>query len=325
MEFLRSRGLDQLSPPEVESTLLELPAERASYVALLGDLTGWPDRTPLQRRVPSDAEVQQLNKARGRWRAVTLLDDDAAIRAAALLFRRVFILDPLYDSADMLYAAWHDPVVRSEHARRLAEQSALMVRAAPLLRDGTAILAPDHLPGSWDPRPGWRPPRADAEDHIHRAWALRTALVMLNWADRLDAVAVVTRADVVEQVPVALGPRLQQRAVLLAEPPALAESVQLRTAPLALELWAHARRAARGRSIERLPEVARALKQVAGLLPAQATSQWQLLLGGPNLADPALLLRRVLNGTDPYRQPDLPPAPLRRRPLCLIMAAPPAD
>src|SRR5215467_8245099 len=95
---LLSRGLDQLSPPEVEHTLLELPAERAEFVGILSDITGWPDRTPLQRRVPNEEEIGALNRQAGRWRAVTLLDDELALRTAAVLFKTTFVLDPLYDS-----------------------------------------------------------------------------------------------------------------------------------------------------------------------------------------------------------------------------------
>ena len=72
---------------------------------------------------------------------------------------------------DLLYAAWHDPAIKDEHARRLAEQSGLLVRAGPLLNAGTAILAPDHLPGSWNPRPGWRKPRSGVDRVQVAAWA----------------------------------------------------------------------------------------------------------------------------------------------------------
>jgi hypothetical protein len=317
--LLAGRGLDQLSPPEVEHVLLELPAERAAYAGLLGDLNGWPDRSPLSRRVPSDQEVQELHRAKGRWRAICLLDDDPALRTAAVLFRRVFVLDPLYDSGDLLYAAWHDPFIKAEHARRLAEQASLLVRARPLLRDGTAILAPDHLPGSWDPRPGWRRPREDAEQHLQQAWALRTALVLLNWADRLDALVVVTRDDIAGQLPVALGRHAIDCGVMLPDAPQLEEAVQQRASSPNLERgWATARKIARGRSRRRLRDVACALEQIDGTRRAVA-NLWQLVLGEPRLADPALLLRRVLNRDDPFRHPELPPTGLRRRPLCLLI------
>src|SRR5438067_484476 len=83
----------------------------------------------------------------------TMVDDERGIRNAACLFNRVFVLDPLYDSGALLYAAWHDPLIKDEHARRLAEHAGLLVRLAPLLNAGSASLAPDHLPGSWNPRP----------------------------------------------------------------------------------------------------------------------------------------------------------------------------
>jgi len=57
------------------------------------------------------------------------------------------VLDPFYDTGDELHAAWHDPVDTDEQSRRFADQVALLVRAAPLLSSGTAVMAPDHLPG----------------------------------------------------------------------------------------------------------------------------------------------------------------------------------
>src|SRR4029078_557004 len=107
VQALFGRGLDQLSPPEVEHTLLELPAERAQYVGLVRDIAGWPDRSPIGRRLPTEAEVDALQRVAGRWRGVALLPHEPALRMAAVLFRRTFILDPLYDTGDLLYAAWH--------------------------------------------------------------------------------------------------------------------------------------------------------------------------------------------------------------------------
>ncbi|HEY3063866.1 MAG TPA: hypothetical protein VGL99_33260, partial [Chloroflexota bacterium] len=75
MQALVVRGLDQLSPPEVEHVLLELPVERTEYVGLVAELADWPRRSTLSRRVPTDQEVDRLNHSAGRWRAVTLLDD----------------------------------------------------------------------------------------------------------------------------------------------------------------------------------------------------------------------------------------------------------
>lgn len=318
------RGLDQLSPPEVEHTLLELPAERQEYVGLLTDVAGWPDRSPLGRRVPGDDEVDALNSMAGRWRAVTLLDDEPALCMAATLFRRTFVLDPLYDAGDLLYAAWHDPTINAEHARRLAEEGALLVRAAPLLRDGTAVLGPDHLPGSWDPRPGWRRPRHDAEPPARRAWALRTGLVLLHWADRLDALACVTRPDVVEMLPIALGARARHRRVALPQSTPLMDAHQRRTLamPNLAPVWAAARRVTRRRVLRRLDEMSTALEQIGCVVALDApASSWRLTIGETELPDPALLLRRVLNGHDPNRTPALPRTPLRRRPLCLLTSS----
>jgi hypothetical protein len=308
------RGLDQLSPPEVEHTLLELPAERQEFVGILSEITGWPDRTPLQRRVPDEREIDALNKQAGRWRAVSLLDDDAALRTAAVLFRRTYVLDPLYDSGELLYAAWHDPFINPEHAQQLAHHAKLLVNAAPILRDATAVLAPDHLPGSWDPRPGWKRPRPQADQQAHKAWALRTALVLLYWAERLDALVVVAREDVVQALPIALGSTACFHPLALPLPPPLdaAASHRADMAPV----WARARRASRRRSLRCLPEVACACQQLGW--PDQPHQSWQLVLGAKSLADPALLLRRALNGQDPLKQPSLPPTALRKRPLCLL-------
>jgi len=312
---LVARGLDHLSPPEVESVLLELPAERAAYRGLVSDIAGWPDRSPIGRRVPNEAEVADLRKKPGRWRAVTLLEDEPALRTAARLFARTFVLDPLYDTGDLLYAAWHDPTVNPEHARRLAEQAALLVRAGPLLRDGRAVLAPDHLPGSWDPRPGWRRPRADATEAQHRAWALRTGLVLVHWADRLDAVVCVTSADVARALDSVLLPNAANCTPRLGE-----ESVEQTLAARDTSdaerqaLWASARKLARRRSAQALPTLACVMERIA---PGDAQT-WRLVLGPQTVPDPALLLRRVLNDTDPHRQPPLSSIRLKKRTMFLL-------
>src|SRR4051812_32259506 len=63
---LLGRGLDQLSPPEVEHVLLELPAERADYLGLVRDIAGWPDRSIIGRRLPGADEVAALQHLAGR-------------------------------------------------------------------------------------------------------------------------------------------------------------------------------------------------------------------------------------------------------------------
>src|SRR5690348_17309465 len=156
---LTRHGFAELSPPEAQHALLELPTNRAEYVGVLKDLGDYPRRSPIGERLPTTHEVSALQRMAARWRAVVLLDDETAARQAACVCESVFLLDPLYDSGALLYAAWHDPFIRDEHSRRLAEQASAMVGLAPLLNTGTAILAPDHLPGSWNPRPGWRQPK----------------------------------------------------------------------------------------------------------------------------------------------------------------------
>src|ERR1700737_4727151 len=191
------RGFADLSPPEAERTMLELPTNRAEYVGVLQEMGDYPARSPIGHRVPADHEVAALQKVAGRWRAIALLDDERALRNAAGLFNRLFVLDPLYDSGALLYAAWHDPQIKDEHSRRLAEQARLLVRAGPLLNAGTAVMAPDHLPGSWNPRPGWRKPRPGDDSRQIAAWSMRTSLVLLYWADRLDGVICTARRDVI--------------------------------------------------------------------------------------------------------------------------------
>src|SRR5919201_5024668 len=205
---MAARGFADLSPPEAQYAILELPTNRADYVGLLQDIGDYPRRSPIGHRVPTDDEVSALNRSAGRWRAVVLLEDDRALATCACLFNREFVLDPMYDSGALLYAAWHDPLIRDEHSRRLAEQAGLLVRAGPLLNAATAVLAPDHLPGSWNPRPGWRRPRSSDDRRQLAGWSMRSALVLVYWADRLDAVVCTTRHDVIAALDVVLGERV---------------------------------------------------------------------------------------------------------------------
>jgi hypothetical protein len=317
-----SRGLAELSPPEAAHVLLELPANRPEYVGLLQDIGDWPARSPIGQRRPTQAEVDALAGLTGRWRAVTLLEDEAALRLVATTFSRAFVLDPLYDSGDLLYAAWHDPAPSPEHAQRLADQASLLVRAAPLLRAGCAVLAPDHLPGSWDPRPGWRPRLPHPNPNVEAAWQLRTALVLLHWADRLDAVLCTSLPSVIQALALALGPHATSATTRLADLPAIedAQAARERSVHQQRGLWTAARRLSRRRSARQLGRLACTLDQLGQHLPADASGwrAWRLLLGPPELPDPALLLRRVLNAEDPRRLPVLPPKRLQRRPLCLV-------
>jgi hypothetical protein len=297
---LLRRGLDQLSPPEVERALFELPADRPEYVKTVQDMSGWPIRVGIGRRIPSEQEIDRLNRLRGRWRAVTLLEDDRATALAASLFTRVFVLDPLYDTGDLLYAGWHDDAIRDEHARHLAEHGSQLVRLAPLLRSGVAMLAPHHLPGSWDPRPGWRRLRPDADAQTVQAWKLRQALILLYWADRLDAV-ICTSTPTFPPGLVA-----EERSVRVAEPASI-EAAAAADRP---------RRTRRLEGIRRLDAIADALERV---VPDRGAPQtWRLQRHEQWVAEPALLLRRALDGRDLDAQPLLPRAPLRREPLCLL-------
>jgi hypothetical protein len=313
-------GYADLSPPEAQHALLELPANRVEYVGMLQDLGDYPARSPIGARLPTEQDVASLKRAAGRWRAVVPFDDDRAVRQAACLFESVFVLDPLYDPGALLYAAWHDPFIRDEHSRRLAEQTSAIVRLAPLLNTGAAILAPDHLPGSWNPRPGWRQPRRGDHPRQLAAWAMRAALVLVYWADRLDAVVCTTRADVLAGVHVLLGARPHVAGLELAAPPATVEAVcdwRQDRAQALCRLWSELRHLTRRRPVDALGDFALACSDV----PLDAVARaWQLVLGTPAVPEPAMLIRRVLNGEDPERRPPLPRKRLRRRPLCLLGA-----
>src|SRR5258708_12282703 len=93
-----------------------------------------------------------------------------------------------------------------------------------MLNAGTAILTPDHLPGSWNPRPGWRKPRPGDDKRQIAAWSVRTSLVLLYWADRLEGVVCTARGDVVAGLDLALGHRTRSLALDLPEPRRLAEA-----------------------------------------------------------------------------------------------------
>ena len=321
---LGMRGFADMSPPEVEHAILELPTNRAEYVGVLQDMGDYPAHSPIGHRVPADDEVAALKKIAGRWRAIVLLEDERALRTAAGLFSRVYVLDPFYDCGALLYAAWHDPAIKDEHARRLAEQSGLLVRAGPLLNPGTAILAPDHLPGSWNPRPGWRKPRSSVDRVQVAAWAMRTSLVLLYWADRLDGVVCTALNDVVAALDVCLGPRATSGALDITEPRRIDEGQAAREAVAAdvAERWAALRRFSRRRTRRKLEDVTYTLSRLAETLGHTTVPRsWRLALGEASLPDPALLIWRVLNGQDPEREPPLPRQKIRRRPLCLVAAA----
>src|SRR5690242_11300938 len=93
---LTRHGFADLSPPEARHALLELPTNRVEYVGVLKDLGDYPKRSPIGERLPTANEVNTLKEAAGKWRAVVLLQDEAAARQAACLFETVFLLDPLY-------------------------------------------------------------------------------------------------------------------------------------------------------------------------------------------------------------------------------------
>lgn len=322
---MTARGFADLSPPEAEHAVLELPTNRAEYVGVLEDIADYPARSPIGYRIASDDEVRAMMSAdQTGWRAVVLLDDECALRCVAGLFSRVFVLDPFYDTGAMLYAAWHDAQINDEHARRLAEHAAALVRAAPLLNAGTAMLAPDHLPGSWSPRPGWRKPRATDDARQVAGWSMRNGLVLAYWADRLDGVACAARTDLVAALDLALGPDAATCALELREPEHIADAQSARenSGSALCHRWRECRQLSRRRARRRLDAVAATLGNIDELSGAEASkARWRLALGEPWLPEPAVLLRRVLNGQDPACGPPLPRRGLKHRPLCLLRAS----
>jgi hypothetical protein len=313
-----SHGFGELSPPEAEHAALELATNRVAYVGVLQDIGEYPSRSPIGLRVPSSEEVETLRRTAGRWRAVVLLEDERALRCAASLFSRVFVLDPFYDSGALLYAAWHDPLIKDEHSRRLAEQTGWLVRAAPLLNAATAVLTPDHLPGSWNPRPGWRKPRQTEDRRQLAAWSMRSGLALLYWADRLGGVVCATRGDTIAALDVGLGRRAASAGVSIAEPRHVADAQALRVERSTdlVELWADLYTVSRRRDRYCLEDVAFVLSGQD--VDKSPFGSWRLALGHASLPDPALLIKRVLNGQDPERDPPLPRKRLKRRPLALV-------
>jgi hypothetical protein len=318
---LQARGLSHLSPPEVEHALLELAANRIEYTATLKDIGDYPRRSPLGSRLPQAAEIEALRRRGGRWRTVTLLDDERALCIASTLFHSAFLLDPLYDTGMLLYGAWHDPAIREDHVRHLAEQAALVVRAGPLLENQAAFLAPDHLPGSWSPRADWRKPRPTADQRQHSGWAMRTGLVLLYWADRLNAAVCTSRPDIIGALDTILGERAAVASIDVSEPSHVADAcaARMKSVTDAEHRWTTAWRASRRRRDSTLDEIAVTLMQLAAASSrSSARGAWQLWLAGGSIPEPALLARRVLWGQDPRRQPALPRKRLRRRPLLLL-------
>ena len=314
---MTARGFGDLSPPEAQHAVLELPTNRAEYVGVLKDLGEYPARSPIGERIPSGAEVAALKRAGGQWCGVILLDDEGALTQAACLFDRVFVLDPFYDTGALLYAAWHDPFIKDEHSRMLAEQAGWLVRLAPLLNAEIAFLAPDHLPGSWAPRPGWRRPRPGADRRQTAGWSMRCGLVLLHWADRLGATVCATRPDVIAALEVALGPSARSAAVAVPLAGSAADAVAARTDELC-QVWTEAGAASRRRGRGCVEDVAYALGALRDAGEEAGVMSWRIALGEPAVPEPAMLIRRVLFGEDPEREPPLPRRRLRRRPLCLL-------
>jgi len=153
---------------------------------------------------------------------------------------------------------------------------------------------------------------------------MRTSLVLLYWADRLDGVVCTTLGDVVVALDVALGARATSCWLDMPEPPRVDEAQAARDSCLGdiTQQWLAIRRLSRRRTRRRLDDVAYALTSLAELLShATAPHAWRLSLGESSVPDPALLIRRVLNGQDPERQPCLPRRKIKRRPLCLVPAS----
>jgi len=160
--------------------------------------------------------------------------------------------------------------------------------------------------------------RLPADSRQLAAWSMRTSLALLYWADRLDGVVCTARSDVIAALDVALGSRATSSSLEVAEPPRIDDAQAAREAVLG-ELgprWAALRRLSRGRTRRRLDDVASALTSL-GEVVLYATEQrsWRLALGETALPDPALLIRRVLNGQD-----DKVPVPRHRHGDRLLIA-----
>jgi hypothetical protein len=173
---------------------------------------------------------------------------------------------------------------------------------------------PDHLPGSWNPRSNWKRPADSAPPHVHSAWSLRCALVLLYWADRLDAaVCVAERSDVTQALDIALGssPTDHSRAVSLG----LAATLPDRAEPPGSDpVWVALQRASRPRTSTALDAIASLLENTDGT----ERSLWRLRLAQHWLPEPSLLLARMLRGDCPDGPPALPRLRLRRSPLLLL-------
>ena len=152
---------------------------------------------------------------------------------------------------------------------------------------------------------------------------MRNALVLLYWADRLNAVVCTTRHDAIVAMDVLLGPRRQAVVVELPEPGRVIEAQVERdvNASVLSELWTDLRGMSRRRDSYCLEDLAFVLTGLAEAPAGESSfTGWRLALGERWVPDPAMLIRRVLNGQDPEREPPLPRKRLKRRPLCLLTA-----
>src|SRR5215472_5324480 len=66
-QAIATHGFADLSPPEAQHAFLELPTNRANYVRMLQDLGDYPARSPIGQRQPTEAEIDALARAGGRW------------------------------------------------------------------------------------------------------------------------------------------------------------------------------------------------------------------------------------------------------------------
>ncbi|MBV9577499.1 MAG: hypothetical protein JO057_02795 [Chloroflexi bacterium] len=149
---------------------------------------------------------------------------------------------------------------------------------------------------------------------------MRTGLVLLYWADRLDAVACTDRPEVIAALEVTLGADAHAAVTEFGEPSTTEQAQQFRDEHFSelCEQWGEMRQATRRRSPRSVADLAYAL---SGLPVGGPLRPWRLSLGQPSVPEPAMLIRRVLNGQAPEREAALPRRRLRRRPLCLLGAA----
>jgi hypothetical protein len=285
---LEAQGLDGLSAPELALAIQELAQDQRAFVGLLAAANDYP-RVPLcSVRRPERAEIERLDSELPRCRAVLLPEDELGLQSAHDVFDALLVLDPMWHTADLLYASWYAREgIPPEYARRLQAHLAPAVRLSPTYARVRFI--PDHLPGSWDPFPARTPS------------PLRRAASLVYWADRLRAVAVAGQPEVGACLRdlARAGPDLQGGG---------GAEVQIVSEPRPHDQWAA--------MYDALADDPMPLAPLLGV--AQPDAPWRLGLGATALPDVSLaILRAHANRSLRSGFPGAP-FPLARRPVYLV-------